>query len=142
MLDLIRRETRLFPGLTEAQIHADQSVREDLGEEVIDITKLGLDVGLLLIKFAGTPETLEGDLDLITNRPLFGDGPHAIFATDEELINLAVNLEDRRALGFGRVCGQHRLNADAIKALGDLLVAETRITQAIQRPTPRARVGS
>ena len=142
MLNLIRRETRLFPGLTEAQIHADQSVREDLREEVIDITKLGLDVGLLLIKFAGTPESLEGDLNLIANRPLFGDSPHAIFATDEELINLAVDFEDGGAFGFGRVRGQHWLNADAIEALGDLLVAETRITQAIQRPTPRARVGS
>ena len=128
MFDLIRRETRLFPSLPQAQIHANQSVWKDLGEEVIDIPELGLDVGLLLIKFAGAPETFEGDLNLVTNRPLFGDGPHAVFATDEELINLAVDFENGGALGFGRVRGQHWLNADAIEALGDLLITEARIT--------------
>ena len=142
MLDAGGVEAGFFPGLAQAQVHADHRVRKDLREEVINVPKLRRHVGLLVIDFAGSPETFERDLDLLPDRTLFGDGPHVILATDEELINLAMDLEDRGALGFGRVGGEHGLDAHAVEALGDLLVGQAGLTEGAERTTPRTRIGS
>ena len=76
-------EASFFPGLTQAQVHTDHGIREDLGEEVIDVPEFRRHVGLLVVDFTGTPETLERDLNLLADRALFGDGPHVILATDK-----------------------------------------------------------
>ena len=140
MFDTNRVKAGLFPGLTQTQVHADHGVREDLREEVINVSKLRGHVGLLMVDFAGAPETFERDLDLFADRALLGDRPHVIFATDQQLINLAVNLEDRGPLGFGRVSGQHGLDAHPIEALGDLLVGEAGGDERTERATPRAGI--
>ena len=93
-----------------------------------------------MVDFAGAPETLERDLDFLADRALFSDGPHVVLATDEQLVNLAMDLEDRGALGFGRVGGEHGLDAHAVEALGDLLVGQAGLTEGAERTTPGAGI--
>ena len=134
-------EARLFPGLTQAQVHADHGVREDLGEEVIDVPELRLDVGLLVVELAGAPQTFEGDLDLLADRALLGGGPHVVLAADEQLVDLAMDLQDGGALGFRRVRGEDGLDAHAIEALGDLLVREAGVGESAERAAPGTGIG-
>jgi len=141
VLDAGNVETRLLPGLPEAQVHAHDRVGEDLRQEVVDVAQLRLDFGLLLVEFAGAPQALEGDLDLVADGALLGRGPHVVLAPDQELVDLAVDLEDRRALGLGRVGGEDGLDADAGEALRDLLVGDVRRTQGLEGATPGARIG-
>ena len=142
MLDAGGVEAGFLPSLTQAQVHADHGVREDLREEVIDIPQLRRHVGLLVIDFSGAPEAFERDLDLLPDRALLGDGPHVVLATDQQLIDFAMDLEDRGALGFSRVRGEHGLYAHAIKALGVLLVGQAGSDESAERTTPRTRIRS
>ena len=136
VFDAGRVEAGFFPGLAQAEVHADHGVREHLRQEVIDVTQLRRHVGLLVIDLAGAPEALEGDLDLLADRALLGDGPHVVLATDEQLVDLAMDLQDRGALGFGWVRGEHGLHAHAVEALGDLLVGQAGLTEGAERTTP------
>ena len=52
-----------------------------------------------------------------------------------------MNLENRGALGFGRVSGEHGLDAHTIEALGNLLVGQAGLTQGTERTTPRTGIG-
>ena len=75
-----------------------------------------------MVDLARAPETLQGDLDLLTYRALLRRRPHVVLAPDKQFVDLAVNLEDSGAFGFGGMRGEHRFHAHAIKTLGDLLV--------------------
>ena len=89
-----------------------------------------------MVEFAGAPETLKRDLDLLADRALLGGGPHVVLATDKQLVDLAVDLEDGGALGFGRVRGEDGLDAHAVEALGDLLVSQAGVDEGAERTAP------
>ena len=132
----------LFPGLTQAQVHADDGIGKDLRKEVINVPEFRRHVGLLVVDLASTPEAFKRDLDLLADCALFRDRPHIILATDKQLVNLAVDLEDRGAFGFGRVRGEHGLHPHTVEALGDLLIGQTGLTQGAERSTPRTGIRS
>ena len=111
--------------LQHAAVENGDDFGEDIDQVMQNIAELIVDVGLLEIDFSGLPQAVERLLDVVVDVEDLVARVHCVLALHEEQIKLAVVLEHGRALGFGRVGGQHRFDHHFAQSLHDLLLRET-----------------
>ncbi len=127
-----------FHALAKAFVELNECARENLAKIINNAAALGGDVGFLKKNLARAPEALEADLDVVADRLALRGAEVLVLQRSEEKVNGVVLLEDRGALGLGRMRGENRLDADMREGLRDLLLGEAGVLQALELLAPEA----
>ena len=120
----VREKTRIkangFPRLNQPLVESCEGERKDLAEITNNASALGGHIGFFQEDFAGAPESLEHDLDLIAEVVSLSGGELICLSSGEEAVNRTMLLQHGRAFRLGGVSGENRLNADREKSGGNL----------------------